>query len=208
MERVTILTGAGLTAGVDFFDITTLKLTEAVIGYNHPELSAEKDPIYFLYAEYCKSNKLDPTDIQKNLGKINFETILQLIEELYSYAEDAERTHHGFKFQNSVKNTAFRLNQDMQDYLDKIRIFKGRHPFFTFIEQMHNHLIDLITKTLTNPNNDAANKGMNQFSRFIDSNFSKANYRRRIYTLNYDNWLHSFGNYFDGFTKSFFDTKK
>ena len=57
-ENITILTGAGLTAGKDFFGITTSGLTKDFVAYNHSDLTDDKEFMFFIYSEFCFWNKL------------------------------------------------------------------------------------------------------------------------------------------------------
>lgn len=207
-ENVLILTGAGLTAGPDFFGITTSSITKDFIAYNHPDLSDDKELVKFIYDEFCRRNKLNETEIEANLQQINFETILQMIEELYSYVEDHERTTRSSKNQNSVKNTIFSLNERFLSKINSVRSPAGRYYIFMFIENLYNHLIDEISRQINPFNEDSNNKGMVGFSNFLDSAFDKNLYNRRIYTLNYDNWFSKFKDYFDGFKLSVFDSNE
>lgn len=207
-ERVTILTGAGLTAGSDFFGITTYSLTKDFIGYSHPDLSDDKEFLFFIYSEFCFWNDLDPSKVQENLYQINFETILQIVEELFAFIEDAEKTTHKLKYQNSVKSTVFTLNRRLIYKINRIRIPKWKDGIYFFIEKVYNHLIDEIIRQLISQNDNSANVGMLQFEKFLDENFETSNFTRRIYSLNYDNWLSKHSNYFDGFTNNDFDFKE
>ncbi len=207
-KNITILTGAGLTAGKDFFGITTAGLTKAFISYNHPDLTDDKELMSFIYSEYCFWNKLDSTKIDDNLSQINFETILQMIEELFSYVEDVERTHHKHKFQNSVKNTIYSLNRRLYFRINQVRNPKWKDLSYFFIEKIYNHLIDEIVRHLNPHNKDAINTGMLGFKDFLNTQFDKKTHSRRVYTLNYDNWLNRYDNYFDGFVNDKFDFKE
>lgn len=208
MERLIVLTGAGLTAGSDFFGITTLGLTESFISYYHPDLTDDKDFIKFVYDEFCFWNNLDSNDVKKNLNHINFETILQLVEELFAYIEDIERTHHKSKNLNSVKTTVFSLNKRLIHQIGKVRTPRYKDMFYLFIEKLHNHLIDRIILELTPHNDDASNIGMLGFKDFLNNNFDNSKTIKRIYTLNYDNWLNKFDGYYDGFTSEIFESQK
>jgi len=207
-ESIIILTGAGLTAGKEFFGITTSGLTKDFLSYNHSELTEENNLISFIYSEFCFWNKLDPKKVDDNLSQINFETILQMIEELFSYIEDAERTYHKHKFQNSVKNTIYSLNRRLIFKINQVRNPKWKNLSYFFIEKMYNHLIDEIIRQINPHNKNANNKGMLGFKEFLNSQFDTDKYSRRIYTLNYDNWLNNYYDYFDGFTNNKFDSKE
>jgi len=207
-EKVLILTGAGLTASHSFFGITTLGLTKDIISYHHPDLTDDKDFMYFVYSEFCFWNKLDPSKIDKNLSQINFETILQIIEELFSYIEDAEKTYHKSKFQNSVKNTVYSLNRRLIFRINQVRNPKWIDLSYFFIEKIYNHLIDEIIRQIIPYNNDKHNPGMNGFKDFLNQHFEPSKHSRRIYSLNYDNWLNKYAGYFDGFTKGKFNSPK
>jgi hypothetical protein len=207
-ENVLILTGAGLTAGPDFFRVTTSSITKAFISYNHPDLTDDKELIKFIYNEFCYWNKLDETKVEDNLHQINFETILQMIEELYSYVEDYERSNRFKKYQNSVKNSVFSLNKRLITQIDRVRSPNGKHLIFIFLEKLYNHLIDEISRQIKPHNENSTNKGMVEFSDFLDTAFDKKSYNRRIYTLNYDNWFNQFRDYFDGFITDVFDSNE
>lgn len=207
-KNITIVTGAGLTAGKDFFRITTAGLTKDFVAYNHTDLTNDKELMSFIYSEFCFWNKLDPAEIDNNLSQINFETILQMIEELFSYIEDAERTHHRHKFQNSVKNSVYSLNRRLYFRINQVRNPKWENSSYFFIEKIFNHLIDEIVRQINPHNNDADNGGMLGFKNFLNTQFDEDEYSRRVYTLNYDNWLNRHGNYFDGFVSGKFSTKE
>jgi hypothetical protein len=207
-NKILLLTGAGLTAGPDFFNVGTLGLTEQFIHYHDPELSPDKKLVNFIYTKFCEKHKLDPLNHAGNLYQINFETILHIIEELHAFVEDIEKEHLGVKHQNSIKSTVFKMREEILNYIQKARILKGKHPFYLFFEQLHNHLIDVITEGLAPHNNDAENKGMMGFRDFLNKEFPTESFSRRIYTLNYDNWLSKIGGYFDGFDDNRFDGLK
>ena len=185
-DKILLLTGAGVTAGPDFFNIGTLGLTEQFIRYHDPELSPDKNLVNFIYTKFCERHELDPLNHAGNLYQINFETILHIIEELHAFAEDIEKEDLGVKYQNSVKSTVFKMREELLNYIEKARIMKGKHRH----------------------NNDAENKGMTGFRDFLDKEFPAESFSRRIYTLNYDNWLSKFGGYFDGFDGNRFDGLK
>jgi hypothetical protein len=205
-DRIIILTGAGLTVGNDFFKISTLGITKDFINYNHPDLTEDKEFINFIYKEFCFWNNLDPDNIDKNLIKINFETIIHLIEELFAYVEDIERTNHNVKNQNNVKTTVFSVNKRLITHINRIRIPKWKDGMYLFIEKTFNHLIDIIIDNLKLYEDDEKNKGMNRFVDFLYNNFTTE--VRRIYTLNYDTWLNKYAFLFDGFINNDFESSK
>ena len=207
IKNVTILTGAGLTASQDFFGLTTLGLTEKFINYRHKDISENKKLVKYLYKAFCLKNNLEPKAHSKNLNQINFETILQIIEELHAYAEDIEKTELGAKFINSIKSTIYKLRPEIVEHVIKDRSYRA-HKFYFFLEKLYNHLIDLTIKQLVKYNDDKANKGMNEFHTFLKIAFPEKDFAKRIYTLNYDNWLSKFGNYYDGFDGDTFNSLK
>jgi hypothetical protein len=207
-KRVIILTGAGLTASGIFFNITTFGLTKDFVSYQHPDLTQDKELLNFIYSEFCFWNNLDPLKIKENLYQINFETILQIIEELFAYIEDHEKTNHKIKYQNSVKGTVYSLNRRLIYRINQVRIPKWKDGIYIFIEKLYNHLIDEIIRQLVPYNNDGGNSGMNEFKDFLGANFEPSKFISRIYTLNYDNWLNKFGNYFDGFANDEFGSNE
>lgn len=206
-DRTIVLTGAGLTAGPDFFQISTLGITQDFIAYNHPDLTDDKGFINFLYEEFCFWNKLDSSKVTENLGQINFETIIQIVEELFVFIEDIERSRRNSKFQRSVKNTVFDLNHRLITHVNRVRIPKWKDFIYLFVEKVHNHLIDLIITTVQPHDINKNNKGMIEFANFLDTSIDTTHIKR-IYTLNYDSWLNRFANYFDGFTNKVLDRKK
>ena len=205
-NRITILTGAGLTAGSDFFGITTQGVTQAFLDYMHPDLSDANDTVKFIYGEYCFWNKMDRTNVRQNLGQINFETILQIIEELFSYIEDIDRTNHQSKYHNSIKNTVYSLNRHLAAHIMRVRTPKYKDSTYIFIEKLYNHLIDLIVSTVSTVNDSPDNAGMTEFAAFLDRELGAATTKKRIYTLNYDSWLNKYRDYFDGFKGDTFDS--
>ncbi|BFO67377.1 hypothetical protein [Chryseobacterium sp. KCF3-3] len=172
-DNLLILAGAGITAGPDFFHITTSSITKSFISYNHPDLTDDKELVKFIYNEFCYWNKLDETKIEDNLHQINFETILQMIEELYSYVEDYERSNRFKKYQNSVKNSVFSLNKKLITQINRVRNPRGNHFIFIFLEKLYNHLIDEISRQIKPHNENSTNKGMAEFSNFLDVAFDK-----------------------------------
>lgn len=206
-KRLTVLTGAGLTSGKEFFNITTLSLTQKFLKYHHKDLSLDKKLIKFIYEEFCFWNKLKPSEIQNNLSKINFETILQIVEELHAYVEDYERTNLKYKDRNSIKSTVYTLNRRLISHFNSVRINKGKYPIYQFLEKLYNHMIDIISKDFAKPNLDSGNVGMNKFTDFLNMAYPDDLYVRRLYTLNYDNWLSQYAHYFDGFYDENFDSR-
>lgn len=205
-NKVLILHGAGLTAGPDFFNISTLGLTEEFINYSSDKLSDDKEIVKFIYEEFCFWNKLDPSKIRSNLSQINFETIMQIVEELFVFIEDIEKSKHTFKNRRSVKNTVFELNSRLITHINRVRVPKWKDFIYLFVEKLHNHLLDLVIDNILPNNSNSKNKGMIEYSKFIAQNFTQNS--RRIYTLNYDSWLNQFANYFDGFTHNNLDRDK
>ncbi len=205
-DKILILHGAGLTAGPDFFKISTLGLTEEFIAYSNDDLSDDKEIVKFIYEEFCFWNKLDPKDVSGNLSQINFETIIQIVEELFVFIEDVERSKHKTKYQRSVKNTVFELNSRLITHINRVRIPKWKDFIYLFIEKIHNHLIDLVIDKLLSYNIDSSNKGMVEYVNFLNQGFGQTS--KRIYTLNYDTWLNQFSNYFDGFSPTKLDRDK
>ena len=206
-NRTIVLTGAGLTAGHDFFSVSTLGLTQNFISYNHPKLTDDKEFIKFLYEEFCFWNKLNLSNVEDNLSQINFETIIQLVEELFVFIEDIEKPKWNAKFKRSVKTTAFNLNSRLITHINRVRIPKYKDAIYLFIEKVHNHLIDLIISVIQPYNTDGENKGMVEFSNFLKNHLGNSKVKR-IYTLNYDTWLNKHANYFDGFSNNNFDRDK
>lgn len=149
---------------------------------------------------------MNKTDIEKNLTQINFETILQMLEEIFSYTEDVERTHHSAKDQNSVKNSVFSLKERLIHKIHKVRNPVSGRMFYLFIELLYNHLIDEITRQIAPFNKQSDNKGMISFSSFLDSSLDSNYYSKRIYSLNYDSWMADFRGYYDGFKNKTFDS--
>ena len=205
-KRALIITGAGLTAGPDFFNITTGGITKKFLSYQDDELSSDPGLIKFLYDEYCFYNRLDPAAIDQNIVKINFETILQIVEELHAYIEDYERTQDNWKELNSIKGTVYSLNKRLIVYLDRVRTYKGKHPLRMFMERIYNHLVQVISNELNPYNKDGQNIGMREFEKFLIDAFPADPYTKRIYTLNYDNWLHRHAGYYDGFDQEYFNS--
>jgi hypothetical protein len=206
-DRVVILTGAGFVCGSDFSGVSTLDITNDFIFYNHPDLTDDKDFIKFIYDEFCFWNKLDPNNIKENLVQINFETIIQLIEEIFVYVEDIERSRYISKYQNSAKTTVFSINNRIITHISRVRIPKWQDAIYLFVEKAHNHLIDIIIGRLKNFDIDSTNKGMIEFNNFISTTFAN-NEAKRIYTLNYDTWLNRFGGFFDGFNNYTLESKE
>lgn len=206
-RRTVILTGAGLTSGVDFFNISTLNLTQKIISYSHPDLSDDKEFMKFIYEEFCFWNRIDSKNIKENLDLVNFETLVHIIEELFVFIEDIERNRHKAKYRRTVKNTVFELNTRLITHINRVRIPKWKDAIYLFIEKVHNHLIDLIVETIYPYNIDGNNKGMTEFSNFLIQQIGDLS-AKRIYTLNYDTWLNKFAGYFDGFTDEIINKKK
>jgi len=205
-KKALIITGAGLTAGPDFFNITTAGITKKFLAYQDDELSSDPGLIKFLYDEYCFYNRLDPLAIDQNIGKINFETILQIVEELHVYIEDYERTKDDWKELNSIKGTVYSLNKRLIVYLDRARTYKGEWPLRMFMEKIYNHLVQVISDELNPHNKDVDNKGMKSFENFLTHAFPNDLFTKRVYTLNYDNWLHQHAGYYDGFDQRHFNS--
>ena len=206
-KNVVIFTGAGLTCGPDFSGVSTLELTKKFISYNHPELTDEKEFLKILYNEFCFWNNLDPNNIEQNLDRINFETIIHLLEELFVYIEDIDRSNHKIKYQNSVKTTIFSINRRLITHISRIRLPKWPDSTYLFIEKTHNHLVDVIIDQLKSFDMNATNNGMITFNTFLKNSFDKSE-SKRIYTLNYDTWLNRFAGIFDGFSNGLFDSNK
>ncbi|MBK9415301.1 MAG: SIR2 family protein [Bacteroidetes bacterium] len=200
-KKITILTGAGFTVLPHFAGINTQNLTDGIRGINIPNcMIAGKTPGEYFYRKLC-FHYTGKTKNDCDLSTVNFETIIHLLEELYthlvSFISGRKNIIPDYK---GVKPAFLKLHQSISTDLESTKIAMGKRFKYEIIIDIYRHFIDFIINQFKVYNLSKTNKGMNDFYKlFLRKYLKNASWYKRIYTLNYDSWLNSFKNYYDGF---------
>jgi hypothetical protein len=213
-QRVTILTGAGFTLSDEFGGPSTIKLTKKLRELEIKNFSIGKDqktPGEYFYKILCDNYELSIDN--GDLSVINFETIIHLLEEIYSYQTSRKvkdtSSIHLFRTKG-IKPSFLVLKTEIEEDLSDLEKKAGTRNIAEAIKIIYYHFIDAIVDELRALNSDKNNKGMRNFlNSFLQRHFPETKFTRRIYTLNYDTWLNKYSHFSDGFNSSgHFQTKK
>lgn len=210
-KKITILTGAGLTVSKDFAGISTWGITDKLRKLEVPgmDISGMRPGEYF-YRKLC----LHYTGKRKNdcdLATVNFETIIHLLEEMYSYLSSYIKGDKEVRAKyKGVKPAFLRLQETISKDLYKVKSDSKKTGLYQLIKTYHDYFIDAIIKELIEFNRDEHNKGMNSFKAdFIEKYLPDSKWTKRLYTLNYDTWINKYMFYYDGFNEEgIFESQK
>lgn len=208
MPKVLFLTGAGFTASANFGGVSTWQLTNklrnleiAVIG----DIDGMRPGEYFyrLLTLHYTGEKTGDCD----LGIVNFETIVHLLEEIHTFlVSGKDKGKNRFRAEyKGIKPTFLNFKSKIKKDLFSLKLFAGKDSLYSTIKIIHDSFINAIIDELVPFNNDAENVGMKDFqSNFLNKYFDKE-WTKRFYTLNYDDWIHRYLGYYDGFNSGLFD---
>lgn len=209
-KRITILTGSGLTVPKEFANISTSKITQKIRELVVPGLGiAGMEPGEYFYRKLC----LHYTGKRKNdcdIAIVNFETIIHLLEEMYSYPSYIKGDKEIRAKFKGVKPSFLRLQETISKDLYKVKFSSKKDGLYQLIRLYHTHFINAIIQEVKEFNSDKSNKGMSLFKEdFIGNYLSEKQWIKRVYTLNYDTWMNSYMGYYDGFNEEgIFESEK
>lgn len=192
-KKVTLLTGAGFTSS--FNGITTKSLTEKIVDLNVEgvKINDQNPGVYFksLLERHYKT--------KDDLDCVNFETIIHLLEEMYSYYVSCYPSGKKIDLskRKGVKPSFLQVKRSIDE---KLKAHLSReNEVSAGIKDIFILYIDAIIHELESFNNDINNIGMTRFSDFISTYLTDSKWGKRIYTLNYDAWISKHMGYYDGF---------
>lgn len=208
-KKVLILTGSGFTVSPDFGCPSTTSLTNLVrtsnmypIDNSHLAIGGLEAGEYIfqrLCHFYSNGIRVNTCGVQE----VNFETMIHLLEESFSFFVSTHMHSHpeyrGIKpaFLNFDDTFLQDLNASIPNIISSISV-TGRQAE-EYIRLLFYFFIHLIMQQLDTFNNDARNNGMITFRRFVQNKLPDSKNIKRIYTVNYDNWINKFMGYYDGF---------
>lgn len=207
--RITILTGAGLTVSPVFSGISTLYLTNKLRNLVIPnyEIGA-KNPGEYFYQKLCY-HYTRKSKGSCDLAIVNFETIIHLLEELYSHLASYNQNDIksksdsyliGLARYKGVKPSFLKLKDVIKIDLVSMKVATNTDHLSEIIRTIYTYFIQGIIDELKKFNSDSSNVGMNQFiSCFIKPHLPNNKYIKRFYSLNYDTWLNKHLGIYDGF---------
>jgi hypothetical protein len=217
-DKVTILTGAGFTVPPEFGGPSTKLLTDKLrtLKISNYDIDGKTPGEYFyrkLCHHYTRKNKTDC-----DLSIVNFETIIHLLEELYSHLTSYNKLEKNKDISilkniaksKGVKPSFVILKDAIKKDLSALKITTKIEFLNQIIKNIYSHFINAIIGELTKFNSDSKNIGMRKFEKlFLDEYLPSSKFTRRIYTLNYDTWLNKYLGIYDGFdsTGKFEDEK-
>lgn len=208
-QKVTILTGAGFTLPPDFGGPSTLFLTDKLRKLKIKNYDIDgKPPGEYFYRKLCYHY----TRRIKNdcdLSIVNFETIIHLLEELYSHLTSYNKPDIKGKDNSILRNLSKSKGVKPSFLILKDAIKKDLTVLKTptkieflnqIVKNIYSHFIDALIEELKKFNSDSSNIGMRKFETdFLKKHLPESKFTRRFYTLNYDTWLNKHLGIYDGF---------
>ena len=207
MKKVTILTAAGFNMPPNYGGISTGNLTQSVRASNPMagrfQIAGTPPGEYFynlLFNYYDAKMAGTPT-----LRDVNFETIVYLVEEIFSfYSDQGDHNPPGMiaGISGSFSEIIDAIDTDIIAAAANINMDKR-----TFLKQVYNALLKPIIDIVGVLDGNNAMTGMIDFNnRMLNGVFK--DWTKRIYTLNYDTWLTTNAGYYDGFENGNFESDK
>lgn len=197
-KKIVILTGAGFPEGISTASITDKVRNKEVNGIKIKGLN----PGEFFYRRLAEfyTQKKGCTDCDLNL--VNFETILHLLEELYSFYISKTKgkgvVRPEFK---GVKPVIFWVKRkSVSSELIKANN-NSKNNLSQFIRLIYGNLIDEVISQIKPYQLTTKNQRLDDFENFIKMYLPDSSWVKRIYTLNYDTLINERFGYFDGFAK-------
>lgn len=203
-KRVTILTGAGFTLQAN--SISTKLLTDAIrpLDICGVRIGGQLPGEYFyrlLCKHYC------PDDGECPIAVVNFETIIHLLEEMYAHTV-SNNVHQDQKKPvipefKGVKPAFLLIKDPPWTDLEKARRNCSFKTVSGFVKHCFCKFVERIQQEFSSFENDSRNVSMRSFTDdFLHKYFKNSDWIVRIYSTNYDTWLHSFNDLYDGFDSS------
>lgn len=208
-NKVTILTGAGFTVPAEFGGPSTKLLTDKLRSMKIKGYDIDgKTPGEYFYRKLCHHyTRKIKTDC--DLSIVNFETIIHLLEELYTHLTSYNKPDIKGKKASFLKNIAKSKGVKptfviLKDVINKdLSVLKTTTKIVSLnqiVKNIYSHFIAAIIDELKKFNSDSKNIGMRKFEKmFLDKYLPERKFTRRFYTLNYDTWLNKHLGIFDGF---------
>jgi hypothetical protein len=208
-KTVTFLTGSGFTSSSQFMGISTQNLTDKIRKLHIPGYEIKNQtPGEYLYRLLCY-HYTRKTVKDCDISIVNFETIIHLLEEMYTFFVSQNKDGIAKKDPNVVKNLALHkgvkpsfleIRDDVLKEIDKIRKRNRIKYRNQVVRVIYSYFIQELINNLKSFNSDKDNAGMRGFvSNYLGTNFPESKYVRRFYTLNYDTWLNRYLGFYDGF---------
>lgn len=211
-QKVTILTGAGFTLPPDFGGPSTWFLTDKLrkLRIKNYEIDGKTPGEYFyrkLCYHYTRKIKKDC-----DLSIVNFETIIHLLEELYSHLTSYNKPDVKGKDDSilkilarskGVKPSFLILKDAIKKDLTVLKTTSKIEFLNQIVKNIYSHFIDALIEELRKFNSDSANEGMRRFEKeILKKRLPENEFTRRFYTLNYDTWLNKYLGIYDGFDET------
>lgn len=208
-NKVTILTGAGFTLPPDFGGPSTAYLTKKLRELDIPRFSIDgKTPGEYFYKKLCH-HYTRRTKNDCDLSIVNFETLIHLLEELYSHLTSYNKPEIVKKDPSILKNLSKSKGVKPSFLVLKAVISKDLKALIVttkieslnqIVRKIYSYFIDAIIAELKTFNSDSKNIGMRKFETdFLNKHLPESKTTRRFYTLNYDTWLNKYLDFYDGF---------
>jgi hypothetical protein len=211
-KKILFLTGSGFTVSPDFGCPSTLTLTNLIRNNNTYPIDRSILDVggleagEYIFQRLCHfySNGLRTNSC--GVQEVNFETMIHLLEEAFSFFVSAHSRSHpeyrGVKpsFLNFDNTFLDDLNASIPSIISRITATDRQAE--EYIRLLFYFFLHLIIQQLDAFNNDPNNRGMTSFRRFIQNKLPDRKNIKRIYTVNYDNWINKFMDYYDGFNAS------
>ena len=208
-KKVIILTGAGFTIPPDFGGPSTGFLTDKLraLKIKNYDIGGKTPGEYFyrkLCYHYTRRSKNDC-----DLSIVNFETIIHLLEELYSHLTSYNKSNIKDKDNSIIRNISklkgvkpsFLILKDvLKKDLTALKTTTKTEFLNQIVKNIYSHFINAIIEELIEFNSDSANDGMRKFeTEFLIKHLPENEFTKRFYTLNYDTWLNKHLGIYDGF---------
>jgi len=207
-NKIIILTGAGFTVPPNFGGPSTQLLTDKLreLEIKNYVINGKTPGEYFyrkLCYHYTRRLKKDC-----DLSIVNFETIIHLLEELYSHLTSYNAVEVKNKDDSILKNLArskgvkpsfLVLKEAIKNDLTALKT--KQIPFLNQIVRIiYSNFINVLIEEVKKINSDKSNAGMKRFeAAFLKKHLPHSKFVRRFYTLNYDTWLNKYLGFYDGF---------
>ncbi len=211
-KKITILTGAGYTCTRDFSGISTESLTNEIRNLEVYGITlGGLKPGEYIYRKLCQHYNNNSRSIKADIAVVNFETIIHFLEEFYAFQVSKhkiavvggrKRKIKGYMFKG-VKPSFLKLKDEVENDFKKATDKQYVKEAYLLIANIFKAFINHITHSLVSYSLDSNNQGMTNFNEnFLKKYLPDSNWTKRIYTLNYDDWISRHLNYFDGFDSS------
>lgn len=194
--RVTALLGAGVNMGLDLGIVpNTYNLTEKVVNAPYPIVDIvtnqqrNSDLLQYIYHTICENFSEGPLNPATSYGKVHFEILFHVLENLYSYKYFAENHGKNQKFPNA--------------YVPPFAYFaKVDTPYTSSeIQQVMKQYITILMENV-NLYNEAYKNNICDVNKHYKDFWALAPHKWDVFTLNYDTTIeNSLSTYEDGYVE-------